>query len=97
MMPQLTRAIGIPWYRGEDYLLLRALMVDADNLPPVYDDWLLGAEELEERLVRDGHSVERVFIDHDEFMEWCRARNCGWDADARSAYVQEIVGRRYRN
>jgi hypothetical protein len=97
MMRSLTRAIGIPWYRGEDYLLLRASMVDADNLPPVYDDWLSVAEALEERLLRDGHRVERVFIDHHEFMEWCRAHNCGWDADARSAYVQEIVSRRCRN
>jgi hypothetical protein len=97
MMRHHMRAIGIPWYRGEDYLLLRALMVDAESLPPVYDDWLLVAEELEEQLVRAGHTVERVFIDHDEFKAWCRVQNCGWDADARSRYVQEIAHRRNRN
>jgi hypothetical protein len=72
-------------------------MVDAESLPPVYDDWLLVAEELEEQLVRAGHTVERVFIDHDEFKAWCRVQNCGWDADARSRYVQEIAHRRNRN
>ncbi|HWA42876.1 MAG TPA: hypothetical protein VHA10_06670 [Hypericibacter adhaerens] len=97
MINPTARAVGIPWYRGEDYLTLRSRMVDAASLPPVFDQWLSVAEELEQRLRHEGHVVERIFIDHDAFLEWCRKKNCGWDADARARYVEEIVARRHFN
>ena len=40
----LTRVIGLPWYRREDYATLVMLFSDADKLPGTYDAWLARAQ-----------------------------------------------------
>ena len=70
--PDLSR--GLLWYRPQDYLLARAIMLDAHQLPPAYDAWSEEAREEERALINAGRHVIRVYCYPDLFVLWCQAR-----------------------
>jgi len=91
------RAIGLAWYRPDDWPALRKLFADGDKLPATHEKWLQQAEAVEQRLKGSGIIVERVYIDPDGFARWCAARGMDIDADARKRFASEAVARKYRN
>ena len=70
-MISLIRAVGIPWYRQEDWPALIAIFEDGLVFDS-FEQWLARAEELECQFQRDGYIVERAYIDPDTFPQWCR-------------------------
>ncbi len=91
-----VRAIGIAWYRREDWDEVRQLFVDRDSLPVTYDDWLAEAEEVLMELSAQGHSVEKAPIDPRAFAVWCAMRGLDLDAKARAQFANDFVARKYR-
>ncbi len=88
--------IGISWFRPEDYDRLRnSVFVDGDDLHETYAEWLTSAETAVVQFITAGHAVERVYIDADEFSEWCVAEGIAADSTARSRYASAVVGRKY--
>lgn len=71
-MPKLddyhARAVGIPWFRQEDYPAAQALFKRTNYLPP-WEEWLKRAQEMEQGFKTQGYIVERVNIDPDTFPE----------------------------
>jgi hypothetical protein len=97
MVERKVRAIGIPWYRREDWDALLALVIDAAKLPATYDKWLRKAEHAEKQFKRHGAITERVNLDPIEFSLWCVDRGTDLDAAARMNFAAEAVDRKYRN
>lgn len=92
-----VRAVGIPWYRREDYARIRRTMRDGAKLPARYADWLRAAEATQKQIEGQGIVAERVYLDPRGFAEWCRARGLDIDADARMRFASAAVAERYRN
>ena len=90
---QKVRAIGIPWYREEDWGAIRSIMTDAHKLHVSHKDWLKAAEGLEQNIKRSGEIVERAYIDPDEFPGWCAVHGLNVDADGRNRFASEFVAR----
>lgn len=92
-------AVGIAWYRAEDYDAARRIMADGDQFPATFHEWRMKAEAAEKREQRRGQTVVRVYIDPETFADWCRARRLNVDAQARmkfaSATAKEQAGRRH--
>jgi hypothetical protein len=97
MVERKVRAIGIPWYRREDWDALLALVIDAAKLPATYDKWLRKAEHAEKQFKRQGTIAERVYLDPIEFSLWCVDRGTDLDAAARMNFAAEAVDPKYRN
>jgi hypothetical protein len=98
MVEHKVRAVGIPWYRREDWDALLALFVDAERLlPATYNKWLRRAEQAEKEFKRQGTIAERVYIDPIEFSLWCVDRGTDLDAAARMNFAAEAVDRKYRD
>ena len=63
-----------PWYRREDYALIREIMDDAeDTLPLNFDEWEENAESEREAAKCELVVIEPVFIDPAEFFSYCIA------------------------
>lgn len=88
-------AAGIPWYRREDWDALKRIFVDPDDLHDTFDEWRKAAGNLESNLRRDGHVVERAYIDPETFPDWCRSRGLNIDARARSQFASEFVSEKH--
>ena len=68
-----ARPIGVPWIQRDQYRELVALLVDGNQLPESYDEWLLDAEAKFNEIKQDGHSVYKVTVEPHMFESWCRA------------------------
>jgi hypothetical protein len=85
------KALGIAWYRESDWLRVKTEFPDADELHDTYAQWQESAESVIAHLRRSGVAAERVVIDMDHFIAWCAAHEQPPDAEARAAYVAEMI------
>ena len=68
-MPRFT-----PWYRSEEYALIREIMDDRDTLPLNFDEWEKNAESERAAAKREGVTLIPVFLDPDEFFTFCKEK-----------------------
>lgn len=80
---------AMSWYDREQWTKLKAIAEDGERLDVTYDAWLAGAERAEAELARRDTAVRRVFIDVDEFVDWCRANNLKIISASRAKYTAE--------
>ena len=83
------RIIGLPWYRREDYPMIRQMMTDSHVLASTYEKWLAAAENNESVGRQAGLEILRVMIDPDEFKTWCLANGMEPNGAARTKYASE--------
>ena len=84
-------AIGVTWYRREDYERLKAMFKDGEKLPDTYEDWLAKAQVTVLTLAADRLRVERAYIDPETFPKWCEEKGLEMDADARTDFAAEFA------
>ena len=68
-MPRFT-----PWYRSEEYALIREIMDDRDTLPLNFDEWEKNAESERAAAKREGITLVPIFLDADEFFTFCKEK-----------------------
>lgn len=90
--PETVTAVG--WYRREQWPRLVEVSVDREDLEATYDDWLPEAEKFVNRMRRLGMAVEKVEMDVEELLAWCRQQGRFVDADARATYAAVLLQRR---
>jgi|SRR5580704_1239932 hypothetical protein len=91
------RAIGVSWFRKEDYDTIRRISEDGHKMPSKWEDWLKGAEKSEQECIQTGKIVERVYIDPDTFPDWCRANGVGVNRQGRHKFIAITMATKYRN
>jgi hypothetical protein len=52
-----------PWYRREDYALIREIMEDVEVFPHAFDEWEKNAENERAAARREGVSIVPVLLD----------------------------------
>jgi hypothetical protein len=63
-----------PWYRHDDYALVREIMEDGETFPLDFDEWEKKAESELAAAKRDGVNITPVFLDPDEFFTFCKEK-----------------------
>ncbi len=91
MVDRPVRAIGIPWYRADDYPRVLAIMKDAHLLLRTHREWQQKAERVERQHQAMGGIVYRAVIDPDQFPGCCAVRGLDVDAQARKRYASEFA------
>jgi hypothetical protein len=82
-------AIGIPWYRRDDYPAILALMADRELLPRTFDAWQKRAEEVVREHIPPSVRWHRAYIDPKKFGAWCMLRGLNIDAGARGQFASD--------
>jgi hypothetical protein len=77
-----------PWYRREDYALIREIMEDGeDTLPLTFDEWERNAECERETAKREGIIIIPVLLDPDEFFSFCKRRKIPLNKTMREGFA----------
>lgn len=84
-------AIGVAWYRREQWPRLLEISADRDKLEDSYDEWLAHASKALGMLKSKGLDPVKVDIDTEELLAWCRSRNLPVSGEARAEYTTEKV------
>ena len=90
--PQSHRAetvIGVAWYRPEQWQRLLEVAVDRESLHETYEEWAADATARFEDFRRMGIRVQKVEVDLEELIHWCRVEQRKMDGEARSIFVAE--------
>jgi hypothetical protein len=58
-----------PWYRRNEYSLMREILEDGETLPPNFDEWEANAEN-----ERETARLIPVFIEPEEFFSFCKEK-----------------------
>jgi hypothetical protein len=86
------RAMGLVWYRREDYPRILEIMMDAEKLPHTFDQWEKSITEYARKTEAKGKVViVRAVIDPDSFLEWCKGKGMLPNAQARIAFANEAA------
>ena len=78
--------LGIGWYREDQWDLLLKYAVDKEDLEPTYTEWLEGVTERMEEFSKSGIQCEKIPVDVEEIVQWCRDRGYPFDGASRSVY-----------
>jgi hypothetical protein len=79
--------VVIAWLRKEDWARWQSI----DPKLPTYDDWLRKTEEGIKKIEKHGLSAEKVAINPDDFLAWCRSVGCKVDRSARSHFATTLL------
>jgi hypothetical protein len=95
MIKVMPRAIGVAWFRREDYQRVRE--ISNDEMLPTFEQF---EAKMAERLPRfkapPGVIVEKVIIDPDELLAFAKANFGGKiNSDVRSAFASFKVMEKY--
>ncbi len=86
--------LGIAWYSREDWPKLKSVAADPEVIEETYDEWLQVVERTRRQLRAQGLEPERVEVNIDELVEWCREAQRPVDAFARAEFTAELLRRR---
>lgn len=93
-MARTIRAIGVAWFRAEDYERIRE--ISDDEMIPDFAEWEAKMLELLARPRPAGATLEKVIIDPDELLTFARLHHGGKiDTKIRSEFAARLVAQKY--
>ncbi len=90
-VPSTMTQLGLAWYGREDWERLREIADDRDKLDDTYEDWERQALKMIQDLEVVGRRIQKVPINIEALIAWCRERKCRIDMAARSEYVSYLL------
>ncbi len=87
---------GIAWYRRDQWGRLRELAADPDKLEESYEDWLVGAQKTLVQMAVTGVRAQRVDVDVNALVRWCRLEGRPMNSAARAAYAASQLTRAHQ-
>ena len=88
------RALGVAWFRREDYQRIRE--ISNDDMIPTFEEW--EAKMIKFLASREAPDVmlEKVIIDPDELLAFSRTHSGGKiDTKVRGAFAASVVAKKY--
>lgn len=80
-------ALGVGWYREDQWPLLLQHSADRENLNQTYAKWLeMVNKKMEDLIVADFQPL-KIPVDVHDMVRWCRGQGIAMDGEARAAYV----------
>lgn len=89
-----ARAIGVAWFREEDYQRIRE--ISDDDMIPTFVEWEAKMLQLLARPAPPGVILEKVIIDPEELLDFARRHHAGKiDSQVRGAFAATLVAKKY--
>ncbi len=83
-------AIGIGFYRREQWQLLRETAVDAHLLAESYDDWIEVLDSAVTKISERGLEPRLIEVDLNDLLAYCRHHGVQNNAEARSKFISKL-------
>jgi hypothetical protein len=90
-MSQQIQAVGMVWFKRENFERLMSMFEDRHKLHRTFDEWLRDSEIGRKVQEAKGVRVVCVDIDPDAFGAWCVGRGLRVNAQSRMDYANLIA------
>ena len=82
-----TTAIGVAWYRPEEWETLHNASTDKDQLEETHAQWLKEAKRVVKQLRQQGLQIVKIDVEVADLLLWCEGQKIPLNAEARSKYT----------
>lgn len=79
--------IGVGWYRKDQWDLLKNHSEDANELQNTYYEWVANANDSIKTLSKAIHRIEKIDIDMNELIDWCKNEGCKINSESRARFI----------
>ena len=93
--PELTQVIGLAWLDRKQWQCLREVVEDRKELGATYEQWQLGALDAVRTIEREGKKVEKVHVEAESLVSWCKEKGLRPNCTSRAEYVIQLMQRRH--
>ena len=80
-------AVGVAWYRPQEWQRLLQVSADRDELEATYDEWASAMPARIAEIEQAGFKAHRIDVGVEDLIAWCRLRSRAVDGAARADYV----------
>jgi hypothetical protein len=84
-----TRICSIPYYRREQYDLLREASIDKETFSISYEEMMAITESTHRDMENKGFKVVRVDVDIKELLEWATSLSASLNPESRTKFAME--------
>jgi hypothetical protein len=82
-----TSAVGVAWYKPEEWETLRNVSTDKDKLEETHAEWLKEAERVVKGLRQQGLQIIKIDVEVADLLLWCESQEIPLNAEARAKYT----------
>jgi hypothetical protein len=93
--PQRPAVVGLAWYDRKQWKRLTEAVEDRSELENTYEQWEQSALDAMRTIERQGQKVEKVHVEVESLVSWCKENGLPVNGKSREEYVAQIMRRRH--
>jgi hypothetical protein len=93
--PNRTVVVGLAWFDRRQWKRLTEAVEDRNELDDTYEQWQQSALDAVRKIEGEGQSVEKVHIEVESLVSWCKEKGLPVNGQSRAEYVTQIMRRRH--
>ena len=94
--PDRALIVGLAWFDRKQWKLLTEAVEDRKELDDTYEQWQQGAVDAVRSIESQGQKVERVHVEVESLVSWCKEKGLPVNGKSRAEYVTQLMQRRHR-
>jgi hypothetical protein len=95
LTPDRTLAVGLAWFDRKQWQRLTEAVEDRNELDDTYEQWEQSALDAVRMIERQGQKVEKVHVEVESLVSWCKAKGLPMNGESRAEYVTQLMRRRH--
>jgi hypothetical protein len=93
--PDRAVFVGLAWFDRKQWKRLTEVVEDRNELDATYEQWERSAVDAVRMLERQGQKVEKVHVEVESLVSWCKEKGLPVNGQSRAEYVTQIMRRRH--
>jgi hypothetical protein len=94
--PDRTVVVGLAWFDRKQWRRLTETVADRNELEDTYEQWQQSALDAARMIEHQGQKVEKVHIEVESLVSWCKEKGLPVNGQSRAEYVTQLMQRRHR-
>ena len=92
--PDRTVVVGLAWFDRKQWKRLTEVVENRNELDDTYERWEQSALDAVRMIERQGQIVEKVHVEVESLVSWCKEKGLPVNGQSRAEYVTQIMRRR---
>jgi hypothetical protein len=93
--PDQPVVVGVAWFDRKQWKRLTEAVEDRSELEDTYEQWQESALDAVRTIERQGQRVEKVHVEVESLVSWCKEQGLPVNGKSRAEYVTQIMRRRH--
>lgn len=93
--PNSILVVGLAWFDRKQWRRLTDAIEDRTELEDTYEQWEQSALNTARTIERQGQRVEKVHVEVESLVSWCKEKGLSVNGTSRAEYVTKLMQARH--